>query len=106
MEKEMVSYAHKSSPRGQRFCQYKKDPLPAWAVDVRPHDPNSSPASSSMSYDEQIKASHPTRCNLPDVWKAEEMALKLVGERHEKRDLVNLVRWLILDNAKMVGNDL
>lgn len=27
---------------------------------------------------------------------ADGLAMKLVGERHEKRDLVNLVRWLIL----------
>lgn len=36
-DNEMVSYAHESDPKGQRFCQYKKDKLPPWAVDVQPY---------------------------------------------------------------------
>jgi hypothetical protein len=35
----MVSYAHEGDPEGHRFCQYEKDPLPIWAVDVKPHIP-------------------------------------------------------------------
>lgn len=31
---EMVSYAHVNDPY-RRFCQYTKDPLPVWAVDVQ-----------------------------------------------------------------------
>jgi hypothetical protein len=37
---------------------------------------------------------------------ADAMAMRLVGERYYKRDLVNLVRWLIMDNAKTVNGDL
>lgn len=31
----MVTYSHVNDPTGVRFRQYKKDPLPPWAVDVR-----------------------------------------------------------------------
>lgn len=37
---EMVDYAHKDDPQGQRFCQYKKDKTPEWAVDVKPYLPH------------------------------------------------------------------
>ena len=36
---EMISYAHKDEPDGVRFCQYAKDKLPPWAVDVKPYIP-------------------------------------------------------------------
>lgn len=38
-DKDMVSYAHQGDPKGYRFCQYKKDPLPIWAVDAQPYIP-------------------------------------------------------------------
>ena len=59
-----------------------------------------------MTYQSYIKESHPLRSSFPEVYKIDVMAMKLVGERHEKRDLVNLVRWLIMDKAKTVWNDL
>jgi hypothetical protein len=59
-----------------------------------------------MTYENQIKESHPMRHNKVEVYAAEEMAMKLVGERHEKRELVNLVRWLIMDRAGIVNNDI
>lgn len=31
----IVTYAHVTDPDGTRFRQYKKDPLPKWAVNVR-----------------------------------------------------------------------
>lgn len=34
-----VSYAHQKSPKGIRFRQYAKDPLPPWAVDIRSEKP-------------------------------------------------------------------
>ena len=37
-------------------------------------------------------------------FKADALAMKLVGERHEKRELVNLVRWLILDKAEKANH--
>jgi hypothetical protein len=48
----------------------------------------------------------PLRSKSPIKWKAENMAMKLVGERHEKRDLVNLVRWLIMDKAEKANGDI
>ena len=37
LKEELVSYAHIEDPNGPRFCQYKKDKLPTWAVDVQPY---------------------------------------------------------------------
>ena len=59
-----------------------------------------------MTYEEDIKASHPTRTDNEKGYSADAMAMKLVGERHGKRDLVNLVRWLIMDNANTVNKDI
>lgn len=39
-----------------------------------------------------IKAAHPLRTGRHDTW-AE--AMRLVGERHEKGELVELVNWLL-----------
>ncbi len=53
------------------------------------------------TYAKEIDASHP--CSQIDgspeetlSFAADTLAMRLVGERHEKRDLVNLVRWLIM----------
>ncbi len=59
-----------------------------------------------MTYENEIKESHPTRLDTDDAYNADEIAMKLVGERQSKRDLVNLVRWLILDNSTTVNADL
>lgn len=32
----LISYAHQQEPNGDRFLQLESDPLPPWAVDVRP----------------------------------------------------------------------
>jgi hypothetical protein len=49
------------------------------------------------TYQTEIDATHPCNDNA-GAWEleADMLAMKLVGERHEKRELVNLVRWLIL----------
>jgi hypothetical protein len=49
------------------------------------------------TYQAEIDATHPENDNA-GAWEidADMLAMKLVGERHEKRELVNLVRWLIL----------
>ena len=57
----------------------------------------------SKTYEEPIKASHPRTLSTDEAYKADNIAMLLVGERHEKRELVNLVRWLILDNAKTIN---
>ena len=59
-----------------------------------------------FTYEDEIKASHPTRAGNENGYLADAMAMKLVGQRHSKRDLVDLVRWLIMDNAKKVNSDI
>lgn len=64
-----------------------------------------------MTFENEIHASHPMRFTdnqdkMNSVYKADVLAMKLVGERHEKRDLVNLVRWLILDQSKIANENL
>jgi hypothetical protein len=39
-QEEMISYAHVNDPKGQRYCQYKKDTLPTWAIDIQPYIPH------------------------------------------------------------------
>ena len=54
-----------------------------------------------FTYQDLIDRTHPTEDTLAtaveqDRFAADDLAMLLVGERHEKRDLVDLVRWLIL----------
>ena len=55
----------------------------------------------SLTYQSLINATHPEEQPTGSVeealsFKADALAMKLVGERGSKRDLVDLVRWLIL----------
>jgi hypothetical protein len=59
-----------------------------------------------MTYEKEIENSHPTMVDSDAAYDADSMAMKLVGERHSKRDLVNLVRWLIMDGANTVSRDI
>ena len=52
------------------------------------------------SFELEISNSHPVVCDDPEVNKADVLAMKLVSERHEKRELIDLVRWLILDKSE------
>lgn len=46
-----------------------------------------------------IDSTHPMSEDAPvGAVEADALAMQLVGERHAKRDLVDLVRWLILRN--------
>ena len=36
--RDMITYAHGSDPKGQRFRQYRTDPIPTWAVDIKPEN--------------------------------------------------------------------
>jgi len=58
------------------------------------------------TYLTQIDASHPMMLNSTDGFDADMIAMKLVGEQHDKRELINLVRWLILDKASTVRKDI
>jgi hypothetical protein len=42
MNEPTVTYGVKGDTKGIRFCQYAKDPLPPWAVDVQPEPPKES----------------------------------------------------------------
>jgi len=53
-----------------------------------------------MTFEKEIEQSHPTRGDSDYRYEVDELAMKLVGERHGKRELINLVRWLIMDGAK------
>lgn len=55
---------------------------------------------SVKTFAEEIEASHPCRLKNDAAYRADALAMKLVGERHEKRELVDLVRWMILDRAE------
>ena len=55
-----------------------------------------------MDYQEEIDATHPMAYG-PDGdlrINADTMAMELVGQRHAKRDLVDLVRWLLIRNPE------
>jgi len=60
----------------------------------------------SMKYQEQIDKSHPTVARDNKHYKAHSIAMELIHERYQKHELVDLVTWLIVDNAKTVENDL
>ena len=59
-----------------------------------------------MTYENEINNAHPLSSDDAIVYKSYEMALKLVGERHEKYDFVDLIHWLIVDKSQTVNNDL
>ena len=64
--------------------------------------PSGSPpatGSAKQTYKAHIDATHPMDDDAPlGALEADALAMELVHERHSKRDLVDLVRWLILRN--------
>lgn len=46
---------------------------------------------------EAIAASHPTEMEMPEVYGADELAMDLIHGRHSKREIVNLLRWVLMD---------
>lgn len=60
-----------------------------------------------MTFKAHIDATHPMDDDAPvGALEADGLAMQLVGERHGKRDLVDLVRWLILRNPDgLLSND-
>lgn len=51
-----------------------------------------------MTEQEKIEAAHPMKTGRHDLYKE---AMRLVGEREAKYDLVNLVNWLLAENASL-----
>lgn len=52
-----------------------------------------------------IEASHPMETEEAGVMDADSLAMHLVGARHEKRELVNLVRWLLIGAPEVCDHD-
>jgi hypothetical protein len=46
---------------------------------------------------EAIAASHPTEMEMPEVYGADELAMDLIHGRHSKREIVNLLRWALMN---------
>lgn len=57
------------------------------------------------TFQDQIDATHPMDTEDSEAFQADSMAMNLVGERHEKRELVDLVRWLILKRPELISRD-
>lgn len=57
---------------------------------------------SEKLFDNEVEASHPILVDTDIAYKADSAAMELIHNRHSKRDLVNLIRWLIMDSANIV----
>ena len=57
-------------------------------------------------YEKQIEESHPARVDTDYAYKCDLVAMELVGERLSKREFVNLVRWLIMEGAIIINQDI
>jgi len=57
-------------------------------------------------YEDEVENSHPEISEDPIRFKADAMAMELVKDRQSKRELVNVIRWLIMDNAKTVNEEI
>lgn len=57
-------------------------------------------------YENEIFNSHPETSKDPMRFKADVLAMELVRDRQSKRELVDVIRWLIMDNAKTANEAL
>jgi len=60
------------------------------------------PRTKTPAYHDEVEASHPIMVDTPEAYQADVLALTLIHNRESKRSLVNLIRWLIMDEAKTV----
>jgi len=60
------------------------------------------PRTKIPAYHDEVEASHPIMVDTPEAYQADMLALTLIHNRESKRSLVNLIRWLIMDEAKTV----
>ena len=79
---EMVSYAHNTSPKGPRFIQFKKDKLPPWAIDVKPH----------------VEEYIPEVGDIVEVWRRE-------SNRHKYRMEYSIAQILRIEPSDTGGHD-
>lgn len=60
----------------------------------------------ATTFGAEIAASHPARARDVEAYKADALAMQLISERTDKRELVDLVRWLIMDGAALARRGL
>jgi hypothetical protein len=49
-----------------------------------------------MAIHESIEATHPCRMGTPEAYLADALAMELIHKRHDKREIVNLIRWCLM----------
>ena len=79
-------------------CQPAKEkangPLDAAACSVV--DRVTAMAWDKLAIHEAIEATHPCRAETPESYQADALALELIHKRHDKREIVNLIRWCLM----------
>ena len=59
-----------------------------------------------LKYEDEVQSTHPALSEDRRVYAADQIAMELIHGRESKRSLVNLIRWLIVDHAKTVNQEL
>lgn len=49
-----------------------------------------------LAIHEAIEATHPWRMETPESYAADALAMELIHKRHDKREIVNLIRWCLM----------
>lgn len=49
-----------------------------------------------LAIHEAIEATHPCRAETPESYAADALAMELIHKRHDKREIVNLIRWCLM----------
>ena len=49
-----------------------------------------------LAIHEAIEATHPCRMETPESYAADALAMELIHKRHDKREIVNLIRWCLM----------
>ncbi len=50
----------------------------------------------NLTIHEAIEATHPVRAETPESYAADALAMELMHNRHDKSEIVNLVRWCLM----------
>lgn len=51
----------------------------------------------------RIDACHPCKLETDEAYQADFVAMKLIQGRHEKREIVNLLRWLLMGRPELTA---
>ncbi len=49
-----------------------------------------------LAIHEAIEATHPCCIETPESYAADALAMELIHKRHDKREIVNLIRWCLM----------